>query len=84
MKIYYHLRSTVKRERFFVHVYFSNETSLPYNCDDWTIENVSFGARNCKCLFHSFSSNVVESATFHNVSRDKKERSKWSREQVEN
>ena len=24
--IYYHLRSTVKRERFFAHVYFSNET----------------------------------------------------------
>ena len=23
---YYHLRSTVKRERFFAHVYFSNET----------------------------------------------------------
>ena len=24
--IYYHLRSTVKREHFFAHVYFSNET----------------------------------------------------------
>ena len=24
--LYYHLRSTVKRERFFGHVYFSNET----------------------------------------------------------
>jgi len=23
---YYHMRSTVKRERFFPHVYFSNET----------------------------------------------------------
>ena len=26
MKMYYHLRSTVKRERFFVHVYFSQTT----------------------------------------------------------
>ena len=26
LETYYHLRSTVKRERFFAHVYFSNQT----------------------------------------------------------
>ena len=26
MEYYYHLRSTVKRDRFFAHVHFSNET----------------------------------------------------------
>ena len=51
---YYHLRSTVKCERFFVHVYFSHETVFPDNCDVWTNENVSFAARNYECLFHSF------------------------------
>ena len=30
------------------------------------------------------SSSVIESATFHNVSRDKTGRSKWSHELVEN
>ena len=44
LKGYYHLHSTVKRERFFAHVYFSD------NCVDWTNENVLFGAQNNECL----------------------------------
>ena len=39
---------------FFVHVYISNETVFPDNCDDRTNENVSFGAQNYEYLFHSF------------------------------
>ena len=43
---YYHLHSTVKREHFFAHVYFSNETvSQPDNDIDLTNENVAFGAQ---------------------------------------
>ena len=41
----------MKREHFFVHVYFSNETvSQPDNCINLTNENVSFGAQNYECL----------------------------------
>ena len=50
------MRPTMKRERFFAHVYYSNETVFTDNCDDWSNENVSFGARNCECLFHGFIS----------------------------
>ena len=53
-KILLPFASAVKCERFFVHVYFSNHTVFPDNCDDWTNENVSFGAGNYECLFQSF------------------------------
>ena len=43
---YYHLCSTVKRERFFRTRLFFKRDSFPENCIDWTNENVSFGARN--------------------------------------
>ena len=57
---YYHLHLTVNI--FFVHFYFSNETVFANNCDDWTNENVSFGARNYEYLFHSF---VLKMKHFH-------------------
>ena len=47
---YYHLRSTVKRERFFRACLFFKGDSFPDNCINWTNENVSFGARNHECL----------------------------------
>ena len=62
---------------FFVHVYFSNETVFPDNCDDWTNENVSFGARNYESFFHGFvvqmdtllsqlsGSNLIESTEYY-------------------
>ena len=55
MKIYYYLRSTVKRERFFVFVscsFFKRDSFSRY-CDDWANEIVLFGARNYECLFHN-------------------------------
>ena len=51
---YYHLGSSVKCECFLVHVYFSNKTVFPDNCDDWTNENVSFGAQNYETNIHCF------------------------------
>ena len=36
---------------FSAHVYLTNETVFPDNCDDWTNENVSFGAQNYEFLF---------------------------------
>ena len=47
---YYHFRSTVKGERFFAYVYFSNETVSQTTVSTETNENVSFGARNHECL----------------------------------
>ena len=41
---YYHLHSTVKHERFFAHVYFSNEKTTV------STENVLFGAQKYECL----------------------------------
>ena len=49
----------MKRERFFVHVYFSNETVFPDSRDDWTNVNVSFEARNYECLFQVASISVT-------------------------
>ena len=52
----------MKRERVFVHVYFSNETVFPDNSDDWTNKNVSFGARNFEANIHSF---MLQTKHFH-------------------
>ena len=71
-RYYYHLGSTVKRERFFAQVYCSNETVSQTTVStgpmkmfrlDWTNENVSFGARNHECLSRkcsTFCSRVVQ------------------------
>ena len=40
---YYHLRSTMKHDRFFARSLFKRD-SFPDNCVLWTNENVSFGA----------------------------------------
>ena len=55
---YYHLRSTVKGERFSVHIYFSNETVFTYSCDDWTNES--------ETNVHSF---VLQAKHFHESNR---------------
>ena len=47
---YYHLRSTMKRERFFRGGLLFKRDSFPDNCIDWTNENVSSGPRNYECL----------------------------------
>ena len=70
MKMYYHLRSTVKLERFFGHVYFSNEMVFPNNRDDWTNEDVSFGVQNYEYLFHScldFCNTPQETVKIENI-----------------
>ena len=60
---YYHLRSTVKHERFFHGGLLFKRDSFPDNCIHWTNENVSFGARNYECLSQkcsTFWSRVVQ------------------------